>query len=102
LLAEPVACRRRDNALVSGSLRVRGKRVALANLAMPLMLLAGATDHITPPDQVFATAALVSTPPELVYRDITAGGHLGPFMRHNSLQEHWPRLLAEVLKHSRE
>ena len=92
----------RDNALVSGSLRVRGKRVTLANLAMPLMLLAGATDHITPPDQVFATAALVSTPPELVYHDITAGGHLGLFMGHNSLQEHWPRLLAEVLKHSRE
>jgi poly(3-hydroxybutyrate) depolymerase len=92
----------RDNALVSGSLRVRGKRVKLDNLDMPLMLLAGATDHITPPDQVFATAALVSTPPELVYHDITAGGHLGLFMGHTSLQEHWPPLLAKVVKHSRE
>ena len=70
---------------------------------MPLMLLAGAQPITSPPpDQVFATAALVSTPPELVYHDITAGGHLGLFMGHNSLQEHWPRLLAEVLKHSRE
>jgi poly(3-hydroxyalkanoate) synthetase len=91
----------RDNALVSGSLRVRGQRVDLAELDMPLMLLAGATDHITPPDQVFATAALASTPPELVYRDITAGGHLGLFMGHVSLQEHWPKLLQRVLHHSR-
>jgi poly(3-hydroxybutyrate) depolymerase len=91
----------RDNALVSGSLRVRGRRVDLAALKMPLMLLAGATDHITPPDQVFATAALASTPPELVYRDITAGGHLGLFMSHAALADHWPQLLAQVLRHSR-
>jgi poly(3-hydroxybutyrate) depolymerase len=91
----------RDNALVSGSLRVRGERVDLARLSMPLLLLAGSTDHITPPDQVFATAALASTPPELVYRDITAGGHLGLFMGHASLEEHWPPLLQHVLHHSR-
>jgi poly(3-hydroxybutyrate) depolymerase len=91
----------RDNALVSGSLRVRGQRVNLANLDMPLNLLAGATDHITPPEQVFATADLASTPPELVVRDVTAGGHLGLFMGHVSLREHWPPLLAHVLAHSR-
>jgi poly(3-hydroxyalkanoate) synthetase len=90
----------RDNALVSGSLRVRGQRVDLSRLDMPLMLLAGATDHITPPAQVFAVAALASTPPELVYQDITAGGHLGLFMSHVALGEHWPPLLAEVLRHS--
>ena len=91
----------RDNALVGGSLRVRDQRVNLASLDMPLNLLAGATDHITPPDQVFAIAALVSTPPELVVRDVTAGGHLGLFMGHVALREHWPSLLAEVLRHSR-
>ena len=30
--------------------------------------MAGATDHITPPDQVFALATHASTPPELVTR----------------------------------
>jgi poly(3-hydroxybutyrate) depolymerase len=90
----------RDNALVGGSLRVRGQRVDLARLDMPLMLLAGATDHITPPAQVFAVAALASTPRELVYQDITTGGHLGLFMGHAALEDHWPPLLAEVLKHS--
>ncbi len=48
----------RDNALISGSLEVRGQKVDLGRIDMPLNLLAGATDHITPPDQVFALAAV--------------------------------------------
>ena len=39
----------RDNELINGALRIRGRRVGLANISMPLYLLAGATDHITPP-----------------------------------------------------
>jgi poly(3-hydroxybutyrate) depolymerase len=90
----------RDNALVSGALRVRDQHVELAKINMPLFLLAGATDHITPPDQVFALATHVSTPPELIHRDVTEGGHLGLFMGHKSLREHWPPILAEVRRHS--
>jgi hypothetical protein len=52
------------------------------------------------PDQVFAIAALASTPPELVLRDVTQGGHLGLFMGQLALREHWPPLLAEALRHS--
>jgi poly(3-hydroxyalkanoate) synthetase len=37
--------------------------VDLSQLAMPLNLLAGTTDHITPPNQGFGVAALVSIPP---------------------------------------
>ncbi len=91
----------RDNALISGSLEVRGQKVDLGRLEMPLNLLAGATDHITPPDQVFALTQFASTPPELVTRHISSGGHLGLFMGHEALREHWPRLLAEVFRHSR-
>ena len=90
----------RDNELISGKLRVGGRRVDLANLNMPLTLLAGETDHITPPDQVFALAEYASTPPELEHRRLSAGGHLGLFMGHEALHEHWPPLLAEVLEHS--
>ena len=46
----------RDNALISGSLEVGGQKVDLGRIDMPLNLLAGATDHITPPAQVFALA----------------------------------------------
>jgi poly(3-hydroxybutyrate) depolymerase len=90
----------RDNELISAKLEVDGRRVDLATLNMPLNLLAGATDHITPPDQVFALAQYASTPPDQVVRRISAGGHLGLFMGHEALHEHWPPLLAEVLSHS--
>ncbi len=91
----------RDNALIAGALEVGGTKVDLGRIEMPLNLLAGATDHITPPDQVFALADYASTPAELITRDVTRGGHLGLFMSHEALREHWPRVLAEVAKHSR-
>jgi poly(3-hydroxyalkanoate) synthetase len=91
----------RDNSLISGELTLRGRHVELSSIDMPLNLLAGATDHITPPDQVFALAEFASTPRELVHRDVTAGGHLGLFMGHEALREHWPRLLAKVLARSK-
>jgi poly(3-hydroxybutyrate) depolymerase len=91
----------RDNELVDGRLEIGGRRVDLGRIDMPLCLLAGAADHITPPDQVFAIAGHVSTADPRVRRDVTPGGHLGLFMGHQALREHWPGLLAEVLRHSR-
>jgi poly(3-hydroxyalkanoate) synthetase len=74
--------------------------VDLSRIDMPLNMLAGATDHITPPDQVFALAEHASTPAALVTRHMSRGGHLGLFMSHEALGEHWPRMLAEVFRHS--
>jgi poly(3-hydroxybutyrate) depolymerase len=91
----------RDNSLIQGTLEVRGQRVDLGQVGMPLNLLAGATDHITPPAQVFALADYASTSPELVTRHMSSGGHLGLFMSHEALRQHWPRVLSEVVRHSR-
>ena len=90
----------RDNALVAGSLKIGTERVDLSNIGVPLNLLAGATDHITPPDQVYAIADHASTPADQVNRYMSTGGHLGLFMGHEALAEHWPPLLAEVRKRS--
>ena len=91
----------RDNELLAGTLEIGGEYVDVGRITCPLNLLAGATDHITPPDQVFALAEHAGSAPADVFQDITQGGHLGLFMGHESLHEHWPRLLAEVVKHSR-
>jgi poly(3-hydroxyalkanoate) synthetase len=91
----------RDNELVAGALEVGGERVDLRRIDCPLNLLAGATDHITPPDQVFALADYVATAEPDILRDISPGGHLGLFMGHDALDNHWPRLLAAVLERSR-
>jgi poly(3-hydroxybutyrate) depolymerase len=90
----------RDNQLIAGTLEVGGERVDLSRIECPLNLLAGAADHITPPDQVFALADYARTPKEKVLRDTTAGGHLGLFMGHEALSRHWPPLLAAVRAHS--
>jgi poly(3-hydroxybutyrate) depolymerase len=91
----------RDNELIEGRLEVGGERVDLGRINCPLHLLAGAGDHITPPDQVFALADYASTPESDVLRDTSSGGHLGLFMGRESLSDHWPPLLASVLEHSR-
>ncbi len=91
----------RDNELIAGTLEVGGERVDLARISSPLNLLAGASDHITPPDQVFALADYASTDEADVLRDTTAGGHLGLFMGREALSDHWPPLLAAVLERSR-
>jgi poly(3-hydroxybutyrate) depolymerase len=91
----------RDNALIAGKLEVRGSRVKLGSLTMPLNLLAGASDHITPPAQVFALADHAGTAADDIQRRISSGGHLGLFMGREALAEHWPPLLARVADHSR-
>jgi poly(3-hydroxyalkanoate) synthetase len=91
----------RDNELIAGTLEVGGGRVDLRRIGCPLNLLAGETDHITPPEQVFALADHVATAEPDILRDTTRGGHLGLFMGHEALSNHWPRLLSAVLERSR-
>jgi poly(3-hydroxyalkanoate) synthetase len=91
----------RDNELIAGTLRVRDRNVDLGRIACPLNLLGGSTDHITPPGQVHALADYASTEEPDVLRATSAGGHLGLFMGHEALRNHWPRLLAAVLERSR-
>jgi poly(3-hydroxybutyrate) depolymerase len=91
----------RDNELIRGALRIDDEAVDLGRIACPVNLLAGATDHITPPEQVFALAGAVSTPAEHITRRTTSGGHLGLFMGTEALRDQWPVVMASVLEHSR-
>ncbi|MGH2857464.1 MAG: alpha/beta fold hydrolase [Solirubrobacteraceae bacterium] len=86
----------RDNALIRGELEVGTDRVDLGRIACPLNLLAGATDHITPPAQVFALADHAGTAAQDIVTDTAPAGHLGLFMGHEALAHHWPALLAGV------
>jgi poly(3-hydroxybutyrate) depolymerase len=90
----------RDNLLIAGELEIGGRRIDLNKLTMPVNLLGGEKDHITPPDQVFALAEATSTPADLIRRGITSGGHLGLFMGREALREYWPPMLESVLEHS--
>jgi len=91
----------RDNELIGGTLRIGDEAVDLGRIDCPVNLLAGATDHITPPDQVFALEGAVSTPAKRITRRTASGGHLGLFMGTEALRDHWPVVMASVLEHSR-
>ncbi|MHA6795123.1 alpha/beta fold hydrolase [Pseudonocardia bannensis] len=88
------------NLLISGKLTVDGRRADMAAITSPLFLLAGSTDHITPPAQVFAAADAVSTPREHITQRTAQGGHLGLFMGRDALREDWPPLLEAIYEHS--
>src|SRR4051794_8028737 len=60
----------RNNELLHGELELWGETVDLARIECPVQLIAGAKDHITPPDQVYALADVVSTPERYVRRGL--------------------------------
>jgi poly(3-hydroxyalkanoate) synthetase len=91
----------RDNELVKGELLVAGEPVHLTRITCPLHLLGGATDHITPPAQVFAAARYVGTPAEDITTATTTGGHLGLFMGTEALREFWPGIFTDIARRSR-
>lgn len=92
----------RRNELIRGELVVGGDRVDLQRITCPLYLLAGATDHITPPRQLFAARHYVGTPPEQIIMETSDGGHLGLFMGREALRNQWPTLLAHINRQSRQ
>ena len=85
-----------NNELINGALRVGDRTVDLARITCPLYLLAGETDHITPPDQVFALADYAGTDPADISRRQAESGHLGLFMGRKALRNQWLPLFEEI------
>lgn len=86
----------KNNELIKGELEVGGRLVDLADIDCPLFLLAGATDHITPREQVWALGQYTSTPEDQIDYRLAPGGHLGLFMGHESLKNHWAPTFVEI------
>jgi poly(3-hydroxybutyrate) depolymerase len=88
------------NELARGVLVVDGRQVNLSAVDCPIFLLAGIKDHITPPEQVWALADLVSTPAEHISRELVDAGQLGLFMGRAALAEHWTPIAERVRTYS--
>jgi poly(3-hydroxybutyrate) depolymerase len=88
----------KENQLAGGRFVALGRRIALAHVHCPLLLLAARDDEIVAPEQLLATTRLVGSPPERVRHLIAPCDHLGLFMGRTTLSEIWPaiaRWLAE-------
>jgi poly(3-hydroxyalkanoate) synthetase len=82
----------RRNELARGEFTALGERVDLASVKVPLLMLAGEADEIVAPEQLFAAARLVGTPPDRIVRMTAKGDHYSLFMNARVLRERWPAI----------
>ncbi|MGY2902836.1 alpha/beta fold hydrolase [Bradyrhizobium sp. URHC0002] len=82
----------RQNLIAEGRFVALGRRIDLAEVRVPVFLLAGADDIVVPRDQAFATAPLLGTRPAWLERACEPCGHLSLFMGRDALSHSWRRV----------
>jgi poly(3-hydroxybutyrate) depolymerase len=82
----------KENRLAKGNFVGLGRRLDLKDITCSVYLLAGASDDITTPEQVFNAEKYVGTPKERIEKQLVPGGHIGLFMGSRTLQETWPAI----------
>ncbi|HUY68765.1 MAG TPA: DUF3141 domain-containing protein, partial [Alphaproteobacteria bacterium] len=87
------------NKFARGEFAALGKTLDLKNITMPVYLLAGASDDITPQEQVFAAEKLIGTPLPQIVKKLVPGGHIGLFMGSNTLKNVWPDIGQWIAGH---
>jgi polyhydroxyalkanoate depolymerase len=88
----------KKNQFAKGIFKGLGKRLSLADITVPVYLLAGADDDITTKEQVFAAEELLGTPRKKIVKKLTPGGHIGLFMGARTLADVWPGIARWIGK----
>jgi len=88
----------KENRLARGRFVALGRKIALSSVTVPVFLLAGDADDITPKEQVFNAARLLGTPKGRIVKRLAPGGHIGLFMGTKTLRETWPGIAAWIRK----
>lgn len=82
----------RHNQIAKGGFVALGRPIDLADVRVPVFLLAGESDTVVPRDQAFATAALLGTPQAGLEQACEPCGHLSLFMGRDVLGQSWRRI----------
>ena len=82
----------RENQLATSCFEALGRPADLKMVRVPLYLLAGEADEVTPPEQLLSTLSLVGTPREQVSLATTAGSHLSLFLGANTMAVEWQQI----------
>jgi polyhydroxyalkanoate synthase len=88
----------KENRLVRGRLRLRGRRVDLARIEQPLLVVTARADHITPPTN--SAPLLEQTSSVDVHHLDRPGGHIGLMAGSRARQEIWPDLARWLRRRS--
>ncbi len=86
------------NEIAAGEFVALGEPVDLANVRVPVFLLAARNDELVAPAQLFATENLVSTPPRAIQKALAPCNHGGLFMGRTILADYWPRIARWLIE----
>jgi polyhydroxyalkanoate synthase len=75
---------------VNGEIKLRGRRVDLSNIDVPLLNIAGEKDHICTVPQAEATMDLVSSEDKEFY--VLDAGHVGLLTGRGAKKGLWPKV----------
>jgi len=90
----------KENRLAKGSFVGLGRKLTLRDITCPTTLLAGAADDITTTEQILDAAKYLGTPKDRIVSKTIPGGHVGLFMGHVALTEHWPGIARWIAEQS--
>jgi polyhydroxyalkanoate synthase len=82
----------RENRLVAGTLELRGERVDLTRIDVPLLVVTAGADHIAPRHTTLPLLDLVQS--DDVHHLDRPGGHIGLMAGSKAKKEIWPELAA--------
>ncbi len=90
----------KENRLARGEFIGLGRKLDLRDITCPVYLLAGASDDITPPEQVLNAVRYLGTSKDRIVQKTVPGGHIGLFMGARTLKEHWPAIAKWIAARS--
>ena len=87
----------KENRLAKGTFGALGRNVDLRDITMPLHLVAGEHDDITPRESLLRAESLVGTPKGAIEKTMAPGGHIGLFMSRRNVADVWPAIGRWIL-----
>ena len=88
----------RVNDLADGRMELGDREIDVADVEVPVLIVAGDNDILAPPEAVLAAVELFRGAPE-VRVERSPGGHLGVLTGRGAINSTWPRLDEFLLKH---
>jgi polyhydroxyalkanoate synthase len=88
----------RDNALVSDTFRLRGRRVSLRDVRLPMLSVVAQRDHIVPPEVAGPIEHLVRSNRHQVLR--LDAGHIGMVVGRSAASRTVPEIVSFIQRHT--
>ncbi len=93
-----VQCLFKENQIAEGRFVALGRRINLADVRGPVLLLAGSRDELISPDQLFAAGRLIGTPKADIEMLTEPCDHLGLFLGAETLDRSWQTIARWLLR----